>query len=104
MHALIFLFKWTGTTALQGKLEEPEVSHFFARQVITNACGSIAILNAARTSSAPRLTPLMATVNVHDEHVQLGDELSNLKDFSLGSFPHTRDSIFSLLRARTDAR
>lgn len=45
-----------------------------SQQVITNACASIAILNAA--------------LNIEHEGVELGEELSNLQAFSEGaSFP-----------------
>ncbi|GAA5863671.1 hypothetical protein JCM3774_001209 [Rhodotorula dairenensis] len=79
VYALIFLFKWVGNgdpLTMDGKLEEPAGSHYFAHQVINNACASIALLNA--------------TLNIRDPNVQLGDELSNLQSFSEGLDPETR--------------
>jgi hypothetical protein len=73
IHAFIFLFKWVGhgdPTKMDGKLEEPVGSHYFAHQVINNACASIALLNAV--------------MNIQDPNVQLGEELSNLREFSDG--------------------
>ncbi|KAL8291772.1 hypothetical protein RQP46_002030 [Phenoliferia psychrophenolica] len=78
VHALIFLFKWIGGDAAKadGTLETPTGPHYFAHQVINNACASIAILNA--------------TLNIQDPNVQLGEELENLKAFSDGLDPETR--------------
>ncbi|KWU42986.1 hypothetical protein RHOSPDRAFT_3688, partial [Rhodotorula sp. JG-1b] len=79
VYALIFLFKWVGNgdpATMDGTLREPTTSHYFAHQVINNACASIALLNAA--------------LNIHDPNVHLGEELSNLKAFSEGLDPETR--------------
>ncbi|GAA6003822.1 hypothetical protein JCM10207_006424 [Rhodosporidiobolus poonsookiae] len=79
IHAFIFLFKWIGHAdpeKMDGKLEEPEGPHYFAHQVINNACASIALLNAV--------------LNIHDPNVQLGQELSNLQAFSEGLDAETR--------------
>ncbi|KAM0751694.1 hypothetical protein T439DRAFT_300694 [Meredithblackwellia eburnea MCA 4105] len=79
VHALIFLFKWIGhgdPATADGKQETPEVQHYFAHQVINNACASIAILNAA--------------LNIEDPDVKLGEELENLKAFSDGLDPETK--------------
>ncbi|GAA5960425.1 hypothetical protein JCM8115_001178 [Rhodotorula mucilaginosa] len=79
VYALIFLFKWVGNgdpATMDGKLQEPTGSHYFAHQVINNACASIALLNAA--------------LNIHDPNVHLGEELSNLQAFSEGLDPETR--------------
>ncbi|GAA6031537.1 hypothetical protein JCM8097_006507 [Rhodosporidiobolus ruineniae] len=80
IHAFIFLFKWVvghGDPAkMDGKLEEPEGPHYFAHQVINNACASIALLNAV--------------LNIQDPNVQLGEELSNLQAFSDGLDAETR--------------
>ncbi|KAJ8293052.1 Ubiquitin carboxyl-terminal hydrolase isozyme L5 [Rhodotorula toruloides] len=79
VFALVFLFKWVGhgdPEKMDGKLEEPAGPHYFAHQVINNACASIALLNA--------------TLNIRDPNVQLGEELSNLQLFSEGLDPETR--------------
>ncbi|GAA5908154.1 hypothetical protein JCM5296_000519 [Sporobolomyces johnsonii] len=79
VHALIFLFKWIGQAdpeTMDGKPQEPEGPHYFAHQVINNACASIALLNA--------------TLNIKDPNVELGEELSNLQAFSEGLDPETR--------------
>lgn len=73
VHALIFLFIWIGhgdPATADGTLETPEGQHYFAHQVINNACASIAILNA--------------TLNIQDPDVELGEELENLRAFSDG--------------------
>ncbi|GAA5869102.1 hypothetical protein JCM8547_008698 [Rhodosporidiobolus lusitaniae] len=79
IHAFIFLFKWVGhgdPEKMDGKLEEPDGPHYFAHQVINNACASIALLNAV--------------LNIQDPNVQLGVELSNLQAFSDGLDAETR--------------
>ncbi|GAA5886865.1 hypothetical protein JCM16303_006739 [Sporobolomyces ruberrimus] len=83
VHALVFLFKWVGgsTDKMDGTFFEPEGTHYFAHQVINNACASIALLNA--------------TLNVKDPNVELGDELTNLQAFSEGLDPQTRGEIIT---------
>ncbi|BGP26553.1 ubiquitin carboxyl-terminal hydrolase L5 [Rhodotorula toruloides] len=79
VFALVFLFKWVGNgdpEEMDGKMEEPAGPHYFAHQVINNACASIALLNA--------------TLNIRDPDVQLGEELSNLQLFSEELDPETR--------------
>ncbi|BGP42169.1 hypothetical protein JCM10449v2_006174 [Rhodotorula kratochvilovae] len=79
VYALIFLFKWVGhadPATMDGKLEEPAQPHYFAHQVINNACASIALLNAA--------------LNIRTPDVELGEELGNLQAFSEGLDPETR--------------
>jgi ubiquitin carboxyl-terminal hydrolase L5 len=96
LFALVFLFKWVSSkdgTKRDGK-PDPDAKFYFAyvsfqiaflkrlttlsyrQQVINNACASIAILNA--------------TLNIKDEHVQLGDELERLVSFSEGLDSETR--------------
>ncbi|KAK4704083.1 hypothetical protein P7C70_g2128, partial [Phenoliferia sp. Uapishka_3] len=82
VHALIFLFKWIGNgnaTKPDGTFETPDGPHYFAHQVINNACASIAILNA--------------TMNIRDPNVQLGEELENLKAFSDGGLAGCRVGV-----------
>ncbi|KAI5477221.1 ubiquitin carboxyl-terminal hydrolase L5 [Pseudohyphozyma bogoriensis] len=76
------LLKELGVTGLEveelwGLEQLPELS----QQVITNACATLAILNA--------------TLNIDSPEVQLGDELSNLKSFSEGLDPETRGHVIS---------
>lgn len=94
VKALIFLFKWVGTgdDSTRDGVEETSASdnHYFAHQVITNACGSMALLNCV--------------LNVDDPNVELGDELSNLKTFSEGMPcpPSWSSYLCSLLDAGLD--
>ncbi|GAA5847678.1 hypothetical protein JCM3766R1_002446 [Sporobolomyces carnicolor] len=85
VRALVFLFKWTSHSSekMDGSFVEPnpDADHYFAHQVINNACASIALINA--------------TLNIHDPHVQLGQELSNLQAFSTGLDPQTRGEIIT---------
>jgi ubiquitin carboxyl-terminal hydrolase L5 len=79
VKALVFLFKWIGgdIASMDGKLVTPEdPAFFFAQQTITNACASMALLNAV--------------LNVHDPDVELGEELNNLKAFSEGLDPESK--------------
>ena len=47
MHALIFLFKWVGgTDRVVDGTPAPDAPIFFAKQTITNACATLALLNA----------------------------------------------------------
>lgn len=83
VHALVFLFKWVGgsTEGMDGTFAEPPGDHYFAHQVINNACASIALLNA--------------TLNIQDSNVELGEELTNLQAFSAGLDPQTRGEIIT---------
>lgn len=69
VHGLIFLFKWepndepTGSLVLDSKADKI----FFARQVITNACATQAILSIL--------------LNCKHPDVQLGNTLRDFKDF-----------------------
>ncbi|KAJ9122028.1 hypothetical protein QFC24_004255 [Naganishia onofrii] len=87
IHALIFLFKWVGSTpqsealAQKGGVEvtDPD-DHFgiyFANQVINNSCGTLAALNAVM-NIPPQQGPSP------EETISLGDELQNLKEFGAG--------------------
>ncbi|GAA6025491.1 hypothetical protein JCM11491_002837, partial [Sporobolomyces phaffii] len=83
VHALVFLFKWVGgaTDKMDGTFVDPAPGHYFAHQVINNACASIALLNA--------------TLNIRDPNVELGEELTNLQAFSEGLDPQTRGEIIT---------
>ena len=68
MYGLIFLFKWRSEQDNRAALNESEYlgKVFFARQVITNACATQAILS----------------VLLNRPDIQLGTELTNLKEFT----------------------
>lgn len=65
-HALIFLFKWTGTPHGEPKAFGNDESLFFAKQVTQNACATQAILNALMNADG----------------VEIGSTLSELKSFT----------------------
>ncbi|KAI0082046.1 hypothetical protein K474DRAFT_1029924 [Panus rudis PR-1116 ss-1] len=76
IHALIFLFKWVGSSAepSSGGQYDPDFPGFFAHQVVNNACATLAVLNAIG--------------NMHD--VPKGKELNELISFTEGMDPQTR--------------
>jgi len=65
---LIFLFKWTKNDNYEATIDhEAPLDLFFAKQVVTNACATQAILSVL--------------LNAHDR-VELGDELSQFREFT----------------------
>jgi ubiquitin carboxyl-terminal hydrolase L5 len=69
---LLFLFKWTKETSGTGELkplahEETDPELFFAKQTITNACATQAILSVLLNSS---------------NRVDVGEELKSFRDFT----------------------
>ncbi len=72
MYGLIFLFKWRSEQDNRPAVSEADYlgKVFFAKQVITNACATQAILS----------------VLLNRPDIQLGAELTNLKDFT-AEFP-----------------
>ena len=66
IHGLIFLFKWMPSTEPEGNVVDPP-NVFFAKQVINNACTTQAIINIL--------------LNCHHEDIQLGQTLTDLKEF-----------------------
>ncbi|KAF7640057.1 Ubiquitin carboxyl-terminal hydrolase [Meloidogyne graminicola] len=67
IYGLIFLFKWRQGEELEGTLQ-PDAPVYFAKQVITNACASQAIINLL--------------LNINSKDVTLGNTLENFKAFT----------------------
>ena len=71
IFGLIFLFKWVHDPA-GDKAEQPLTDYdpelFFANQVINDACATYALLSILMNRS---------------KDIQIGDELKNVKDFSM---------------------
>ena len=70
LHGLVFLFKWQKESNVVSKMERGsqgcQDQAWFARQMINNACATIAIVN----------------VLMNAPHLDLGPELSQLKSFT----------------------
>lgn len=80
VHALIFLFKYVGDGGVekQGVEVDPlECGVWFANQVVNNACGTLAALNAVMN------IPAVASPYAGEE-VSIGSELANLREFGAG--------------------
>ncbi|EFP84801.1 uncharacterized protein PGTG_10272 [Puccinia graminis f. sp. tritici CRL 75-36-700-3] len=76
VHALIFLFKYVNSdqrdpSKQAGEQQPAPPGTWFAHQVITNACATLAILNA------------VMNIPSTSSKIQLGQELSQLKEFSV---------------------
>lgn len=76
VHALIFLFKYLNSdqrdpSKQAGEQQPAPPGTWFAHQVITNACATLAILNA------------VMNIPTTSSKIQLGQELSQLKEFSV---------------------
>uniref|UniRef100_A0A914N389 Ubiquitin carboxyl-terminal hydrolase n=1 Tax=Meloidogyne incognita TaxID=6306 RepID=A0A914N389_MELIC len=67
IYGLIFLFKWRQGEEVEGTLQ-PDAPVYFAKQVITNACASQAIINLL--------------LNIDSNDVSLGNTLENFKNFT----------------------
>jgi len=78
LHALIFLFKWIpSSTEGHSGTDDPDFPGFFARQVVNNACATLAVLNAL--GNIPSL--------------KTGARLSELMQFTTGMDPQTRGLV-----------
>jgi len=82
-HGLIFLFKWQQTdTPNENLVKDSRLDEiFFARQVITNACATQAIVSVL--------------LNCTHEDLKLGSTLTEFKDFSQAFDPHMRGLTLS---------
>lgn len=75
VYAFIFLFNHSTAVTTAAAVSRTTTattdddSIYFSQQVINNACATIAILNA--------------TLNIHNNNVQLGHQLDNIREFSL---------------------
>jgi len=65
IYGFIFLFKWTNKIEERDYLKLYDTDLFFAKQVITNACATQAILS----------------VLLNNKNIDIGEELRNLKTF-----------------------
>ena len=73
VHGLIFLFKWTSEADARPTLKETEGTNvFFAKQVISNACATQAIL--------------AVLLNAEGLKDKLGEQLTQFREFTAG-FP-----------------
>jgi len=82
-HGLIFLFKWQQTdTSNENVVKDSRLEEiFFARQVITNACATQAIVSVL--------------LNANHEDVQLGSTLGKFKEFAQAFDPQLRGFTLS---------
>jgi ubiquitin carboxyl-terminal hydrolase L5 len=79
IYGLIFLFKWTKKVEERECLKMYDADLFFARQVITNACATQAILS----------------VLMNNSNLEIGDELSKLKEVSMDWDPQMKGLALS---------
>lgn len=85
IYGFIFLFRYTKNTEQRVTLSEFDPELFYARQVITNACGTQALLSVI--------------MNIPD--LEMGPEMKEFKEFSMALDPETRGYAigeFELLR------
>jgi len=85
VYGLIFLFKWTGEKDEREIDQHPPADLFFARQVITNACATQAILS----------------VILNCDDIEIGQDLQSFKEFASAFDPEMRgDSIGNMENVR----
>uniref|UniRef100_A0A7S1KUR0 Ubiquitin carboxyl-terminal hydrolase n=1 Tax=Percolomonas cosmopolitus TaxID=63605 RepID=A0A7S1KUR0_9EUKA len=78
VYGLIFLFKWQSEKKQRKIDHNPPNELFFAKQVVTNACATQAILSVLMNSPLKEETSSVPGVS----EIQLGDTLSSLKEFT----------------------
>ncbi|KAG2492400.1 hypothetical protein HYH03_009346 [Edaphochlamys debaryana] len=76
VYGLIFLFKWKKESDAEKRQPTADTDVFFAKQVITNACATQAILS----------------ILLNCPQLQLGEELSNFREF-VGDFDPTMKGL-----------
>jgi ubiquitin carboxyl-terminal hydrolase L5 len=77
-YGLIFLFKWDRNIRDDGKIDADAAQNiFFAKQVITNACGTQALIS----------------VLLNRDDIELGDTLTNFKSFAASLPPDIRGEM-----------
>lgn len=74
IYGFIFLFRYTKNTESRNTLVDFDPELFYARQLVTNACGTQALLSVV--------------LNVPE--LQMGDELKDFKDFTMNLDPESR--------------
>lgn len=82
LHALVFLFKWVAGSDEKGGASgsyDHDFTGFFMRQVVNNACATIAVLNGL--------------FNIPE--AEIGEQLAQLQEFSTGMDAETRGEIFT---------
>ncbi|KAI8447456.1 hypothetical protein BY996DRAFT_6433681 [Phakopsora pachyrhizi] len=89
-----FLFKYleshrSDPSKLSGKPEQLPDGSWFSYQVVNNACATLAILNAVMNISSTSNHNDKARDEDEDHVFELGEELKNLKSFSIGLDPQT---------------
>jgi len=72
IYGLIFLFKWVSEKDERLPLDPAPENLFYAQQVVTNACATQAILS------------ILMNIEENTEKVDLGEELKQLRSFTLG--------------------
>jgi ubiquitin carboxyl-terminal hydrolase L5 len=74
IYGFIFLFRFTKNVEKRVCLADWDPKLFFAQQVVQNACGTQAILS----------------VIMNDSNIELGEDMSNFKEFSMDLDPQSR--------------
>mmetsp|Transcript_772 Transcript_772/g.1809 ORF Transcript_772/g.1809 Transcript_772/m.1809 type:complete len:358 (+) Transcript_772:81-1154(+) len=83
MYGLIFLFKWRPEQDDRPTDVGCDEELFFARQMITNACATQALLSIL--------------LNIRSDEVDIGDSLQNFKDFVIAMPPDMRGEAINNL-------
>jgi ubiquitin carboxyl-terminal hydrolase L5 len=93
VYGLVFLFKYVSRSSqddnddsIMMMMSGSESQPWFARQVISNACATFAILSVLMNISDDVLKPK----DVNDDSLVLGKDLVNFRDFTIGLDPEMR--------------